>query len=99
MCNSAPLIAMRFRGLVGGLLFAGVLAACGNAERAEPERRPSHVEALDMYSLPVWTLEEEFRIGSLDCPDVGFSGPGIAGVGRDGTLFVVEGGGPADQGV
>lgn len=90
MCNSAPLIAMRFRGLAGLLLFAGVLAACGNAERAEPERRPSHVEALDMYSLPVWTLEEEFRIGSLDDPDVGFSQPTIGGIRRDGTFFVME---------
>jgi hypothetical protein len=66
---------------VVALLLAGLASACGTTARL-PE---DHMDA-----APVLTTEEEFRLGSVDDPELGFSRISRVEIGPDGRLYVGE---------
>ena len=66
---------------VGSALLCAVLAAC---------QGPANVDGIDADALPVLSISEEFRIGSIDDPVVGFSNIGAVAVDPDGNVYVLE---------
>ena len=77
--HSAPESDIR-RVSIGSLLCA-VLAAC---------QGPANVDGIEADALPVLSISEEFRIGSVDDPVVGFSNIGAVTVDLDGNVYVLE---------
>ena len=66
---------------VGSALLCAVLAAC---------QGPANVDGIDADALPVLSISEEFRIGSVDDPVVGFSNIGAVTVDLDSNVYVLE---------
>ena len=63
---------------VAGLVLTAALVGCAE------DQRESATEGIDVDALPILTLQEELRIGSLEDPDYGFSRIRGVDVDRDG---------------
>lgn len=72
------------RALLAAAAVPLVAASCLSGDPGPPGDVP------DLDALPVLTLEEFARIGSVDDPDYGFSRPGALEVDADGNVYVLE---------